>query len=876
MQNVERVSELLQQWSGQPLFLLYGEGLSDVFLDSQTHEIPLEEALGFELQKQGFTRVAFIAPHRPVFFAEPSMDPRLTGSSGLENIGDENWSATRQMAILSDGPLAELMVLEEAPQGERTGGNPGMGDVHALRMLDVLMRDTVQRTAVVVLQAESLLRYFEDARTLAGVVGDWSRLSSESGNCCFFLFTQSEKAALQQTLAASPVPELCNLLPEDGQNEASANLSGPRRDELIRLLQAAQKGRSQEMDEEELTQLAVWMEAEEHSLRSWKKRLDAFPKDTPLGIESTRQQGWFQSSRELYLTVEERLDQLVGLSEVKERFRQLKAWAQVQKRRNRAQSDTDAPLLHMVFSGNPGTGKTTIARIVGEMYHQHGLLRRGHLVDVTAADLVADHVGGTAMKTNAVIDRALDGVLLIDEAYMLAEDERGRFGAEALDTLLARLEDDRQCLVVILAGYPGPMQTLLKNNPGLERRFPRDNHFLFPDYTPEELFEIFQRMLQARQLLLPESMLSDTQKLIAGLHQRRNHHFGNAGEMRNLVDAIERNWAMRIYTNELEVDAPIAEADIPVRYSFKRPGSEEEFRLHMQELDGMVGLGPIKNYLRLIVQRQRLDRMRQRAGMAPDNGGILEHLIFTGNPGTGKTTVARLLGRIYKSMGLLASGHVVEVHRSDLVAGYVGQTAEKVMDVVERALDGVLFIDEAYTLARGAGNDFGQEAIDTLVKAMEDRRDRMLVIAVGYPFEMEVFLSQNPGLRSRFLPPIAFPDLSEQELVQVFEQHAASEGFVVTEELSGELAVRLSQLRADHPEHFGNARTILSLFTFMKARLADRLFSGVEAVDEEKLPENALVFETGDMDGYQETRQVSAHPLFHSLSYEKMRNAREE
>jgi SpoVK/Ycf46/Vps4 family AAA+-type ATPase len=528
-----------------------------------------------------------------------------------------------------------------------------------------------------------------------------------------------------------------------------------------------------------------------------------------------------------------KLTELVGLNQIKERVAELTLWVETAKNKPKA----EAPLLHMLFAGNPGTGKTTVARLIGELFYERGILKKGHLVEVNSADLVAEYVGGTALKTTRVVQSALDGVLFIDEAYALAEEGRGGFGAEAIDTLIPFLENHRDRFVVIFAGYASRMNRFIDSNPGLARRIPRENRFTFSDYLPEELYEILKQNLVQRSIPFEAEIETVLQQTCDGLYRARADNFGNAGEIRNLVDTLERRRAVRIRITKAEADAPLAEEDIPEEYRTLRNTKPPVVDDILGELNHLVGLGPFREYLTNLVYRVQYEDARSKLDPDYRPGSFLEHLVFTGNPGTGKTTAARLVGRIYHSLGRLQKGHCVEVSRADLVAGYVGQTALKTTERIKEALDGVLFIDEAYALARESINDFGQEAIDTLVKALEDHRDRLVVIVAGYPGPMEDFLLSNPGLSSRFASRVPFTDYSREELEQILLNLASSEGYVLPDEVKQKASQYLEMQRRTEM-HFGNGRAVRNLFGEMKMLMARRLMArpdASESLDKEKL-----------------------------------------
>ncbi len=527
----------------------------------------------------------------------------------------------------------------------------------------------------------------------------------------------------------------------------------------------------------------------------------------------------------------QKLDELVGLKKVKDKINSLGQVSRFAELRQNAGLPYRKESLHACFVGNSGTGKSTVAELVGQIYNEMGLLSKGHVIYKERKDLAGQFYDSEQLTEQAVTE-AKGGVLFIKNAHSLyIEDDSRDPGAKVIEALISALSnEENRDWMLILSGEPDRMQRMLQQNKGLKALL--SDTFIFDDLTQDELIEVADLYFRRNSYVITAEAHRAMESVIANAYASKTDSFGNARYVNNM---IEKQIIPAMATRVSGLQPPLTQRQLTTIEKEDMPailGSRPSKK--MAKLEEMVGLANIKQSIASHLNFVQMLNNRMKLGLHTSLPPL--HMVFTGNPGTGKTTVADFIGEIYASMGILSNGEVIKVEKQDLVSNYIGGTEKRMREVLDRARGNVLFIDEAYQLwSEKSDKDFGKIVVNSLMTALSHDHPDMIVILAGYKEEMDTLMSMNIGLPSRFPYTFHFEDYSTEELIDIAELTVKREKFILTPEAHEKIASLISGEVDRDKSGFGNARFVKRLImTSVLPMMADRI-AGLETVPDRQM-----------------------------------------
>lgn len=516
------------------------------------------------------------------------------------------------------------------------------------------------------------------------------------------------------------------------------------------------------------------------------------------------------------------ISSMVGMENIKST---LKDWIKRQDAISLLQSKTNIQVANtsknIVITGNPGVGKTMLARKITSVLLEAGFITEDKFIEVKAEDIVAKYVGHTAQKTKEMIEEAENGVFFLDEAYRLSEgfsgsESNSSFGLEAIETIMGYMDNPKNKTVFIFAGYADKMQEFLDANPGLRSRV--QEPFRLLDYTVEELTTIGMNLLQGKKY--NTSQIEKT--LTSYIHQNMQQGIlvGNGRTVTHYVNQIVEKHLLRIMnspeTEDYELLIPEDVKSVFQTNHTEQNGLKEIFLEAKQEINELIGMRNVKQEVEKLGNFQYIQNKRRQAGLKVEKKS--HHMTFLGDAGTGKTTVARIIGKMFRGAGVLTNGHFVEATKDMLTAG--GSIPKTVKSLVEKAKGGILFIDEAYSLANDGK---GKEALDALIPLIENNRDDFICVLAGYEKDMQKLFQLNQGLISRIPNHFHFENYNADELTQMMLIKVQKEEYQLGEGANQKLQEAI-ELSVEQELVNGNGRWIRNFFEQILMVQNERLF----------------------------------------------------
>lgn len=803
-------------------FFIFGE-TSDEFCESNLEFTNLHKILHKHLQKQEYERIVFYEGTKGIHcHDQKSFDLVFNSKKASEKDTFSKFSKDKVFTGVLGARVVKKATSEEEQYKENSSCElqRNMNDIDIVKHFDTLLKDKTVKTAVIFSNFDDFIKHTEQQvlRDFSSNIKSWDELSHDNENIIVFIAPKNMN--IQKDENQNERFDSWAILNNKQNKENTIIISQPYQDEIRNLINHYRIVKGLEVD---------WLEFDDNIklLRKIVKEKSFSLKNIASKIRNMAQEKrvfnkiGVRKMFDVELVGLEKLRELQGLDYLTDEIERLVRYAKSKKIESQEiySSEVNRIIpqpkhlktdvnLNVALIGNPGTGKTTVAQIISEMYKENGIFEVGHIIKAKADDLIGQYVGHTQIKTAEIIEKAIGGVLFIDEAYKLTE-TKNSFGKEAINSIVEAMTERAGEFAVIIAGYLNEINQFLESNPGLNRRFA--NQIIIKDYEPDVLENIFKDKMKKDGYSFDEEMEELFPYFIKNWFEARDQKkFGNADAAIKLFDNMARNSAFdgrKILTKDDITDESLKQ--------YLKMQTEDVMQDALSKLDNTVGLESVKENIKNIIASIKVSKLRN-----PDSKIYAGHYVFKGNPGTGKTTVARIFGKILKELKVLPKGHFIETTRENLVGNHVGDTALKTKEILEKAKGGILFIDEAYSLSKGGENDFGKEAIDTIVPFMENNRENFTLIVAGYDDDMDKFLDANTGLKSRFNNTIIFEDYNEVQLIEIFKTFSKEFNFDYNVEM--QLKEIFTTMKKNN-KHFGNGRDVRKLFDVIRTNLDRRV-----------------------------------------------------
>lgn len=748
----------------------------DYFYNSDLTKANMREQIYRSLKSLGYERILFYSNSRKIYFFDHeskrmtidllhSMPKRKQGTSSL---GGGLFRGSLLQAKSED--------VEEISR-DSTLNLSRMDDVLAMRRIDSVIKSDKIRTAVIFENGDDFMKLAElqtahFVQTMANRLNEWKNLPTTNVNKVIFIFPPTiMRSRVNETYERNILWEsyFYNLvLGEEKAIYETKNATLGETKNFLNRFRILEGLKVTMTDFYEITKaLHAFKFAGGFTYRELEYELrEVIRKDVTIDLDYCRAHFGYDKEKDVFGN----LNRLVGLRALKDEVSRLEKVYE----RNRAMGvivenfNFHARLsaletaerqnkysLHYALIGNPGTGKSTTAIFMGQIFKALGYLPSGHVVSVRRDQLVGQFVGESAIKTQQQIEKAMGGVLFIDEAYSLhVPDSKNDYGQEVIDTLVANMSQYDGQFSVVIAGYKNEIMKMInESNPGFRRRFSRIIEL--EDYTEDELYEIYLKMAQDDLMRGDDEFNLAMQNYLRIITRFKKSNFGNAGEVKKLIKLIDQEWANNLGEIK-EIDGVnykiLTKEELPPEVRTQLIDEDEDVLTLIEDaFKNIVGQEKIKELVRKMFSVRLFSNEQSAPG----------HYAFIGNPGTGKTTIARLLGRLFKLIKALPESDIVEITGNDLIGKEPGYTSA----LIKKSFGKIIFIDEAYSLVTSVS---GLDVINELVKIMEDHRDQISLIFAGYKREMDDFIRSNSGLKSR-LTLFDFADYSFEEVMTLLE-----------------------------------------------------------------------------------------------------------